>query len=142
MCIRDRRRVHGDTVDGKRLLREVKLLRYLRHPNIVKLIDVLISPKATHSNFDTLYLVLEKADSSIEKLIKAGSTLEEKTVRSIMYNFLIGVHYIHSAGVLHRDLKPANLLFNRDGSIKICDFGLSRSIIEGKKKKKKKSTLR
>ena len=41
---------------------------------------------------------------------------------------LVGVQYIHNMGVLHRDLKPANILLNEDCTVKICDFGLSRSI--------------
>jgi mitogen-activated protein kinase 1/3 len=45
-----------------------------------------------------------------------------------MYNLLVGVKYLHMAGVLHRDLKPANILLKEDCSIKICDFGLSRTI--------------
>jgi len=51
----------------------------------------------------------------------------------LVYNILLGLRYIHSADVLHRDLKPANVLINEDCSVKICDFGLARSIegIEG-----------
>jgi mitogen-activated protein kinase 1/3 len=46
----------------------------------------------------------------------------------VVYNLLCAVRYIHSANVLHRDLKPANILVNEDCSVKICDFGLARSI--------------
>jgi mitogen-activated protein kinase 1/3 len=45
-----------------------------------------------------------------------------------VYNLLCAVKYLHSANVLHRDLKPANILVNEDCSVKICDFGLARSI--------------
>lgn len=45
-----------------------------------------------------------------------------------MYNLLCAVKYLHTANVLHRDLKPANILVNEDCSVKICDFGLARSI--------------
>ena len=45
-----------------------------------------------------------------------------------MYNILVGLKFLHSAGVLHRDIKTANILLNEDCSIKICDFGLSRTI--------------
>ena len=53
----------------------------------------------------------------------------------IIYNLLCGIKYMHSAKVIHRDIKPANILINEDCTIKICDFGLSRSIagIEGSK---------
>jgi len=54
-------------------------------------------------------------------------------IQTLVYNILVGLKYIHSADVLHRDLKPANVLINEDCSVKICDFGLARSIegIEG-----------
>jgi mitogen-activated protein kinase 1/3 len=45
-----------------------------------------------------------------------------------MYNLLTAVKYLHDSQVLHRDLKPANILVNEDCSIKICDFGLARSL--------------
>ena len=45
-----------------------------------------------------------------------------------MYNMLASVKYLHDSRVLHRDMKPANVLINEDCSIKICDFGLARSI--------------
>ena len=57
-------------------------------------------------------------------------------IKTLTYNILTGIKYLHSSEVLHRDLKPANVLINEDCSVKICDFGLSRSIAgyEGSKK--------
>lgn len=49
-------------------------------------------------------------------------------VQTLTYNILTGLKYLHSAEVLHRDLKPANVLINEDCSVKICDFGLARSV--------------
>ena len=46
----------------------------------------------------------------------------------VVYNLICAVKYLHSSNVLHRDLKPANILVNEDCSVKICDFGLARSI--------------
>lgn len=46
----------------------------------------------------------------------------------MVYNLFCAVKYLHSANTLHRDLKPANILVNEDCSVKICDFGLARSI--------------
>ena len=57
-------------------------------------------------------------------IVKAAIT--EHHIRTIVYNYLCGLYYIHSAGVIHRDLKPANVLINEDCTAKICDFGLSR----------------
>ena len=45
-----------------------------------------------------------------------------------MYNLLVGLKFMHEAKIIHRDIKPGNILINADCSIKICDFGLSRSI--------------
>jgi mitogen-activated protein kinase 1/3 len=62
--------------------------------------------------------------------------LTDLHVKTIIYEILKGIKYMHQAKVIHRDIKPANILINQDCSIKICDFGLSRSIygIEGSKK--------
>lgn len=75
-----------------------------------------------------LYLVLEIADSDLKKLFRTHIYLTELHVVALLYNLLVGVKYIHSAGIYHRDIKPANCLVNQDCTIKICDFGLARTI--------------
>lgn len=54
------------------------------------------------------------------------STITEYHIQTIVYNFLCGVHYIHSAGIIHRDLKPSNILVTDNCTARICDFGLAR----------------
>jgi len=49
-------------------------------------------------------------------------------IKTLTYNILTGIKYLHSSEVLHRDLKPANVLINEDCSVKVCDFGLARSV--------------
>jgi len=93
---------------------------------VVELFD-LIEPKNLE-NFDTLYLVLELAESDLKKVIKSAIHLQLKHIQLVVYNLFCAVKYLHSANVLHRDLKPANILVNEDCSVKICDFGLARSI--------------
>lgn len=135
--------VFEDEVDCKRILREVDLLRKLRHPYVINILDV-IEPKHPDS-FDTIYVVLELAESDLKKVIKSAIHLQIKHISTVVYNLLCAVKYLHSANVLHRDLKPANVLVNEDCSVKICDFGLARSIsgvesssllVQGKKFKK------
>ena len=133
--------VFEDETDCKRILREIKLLRKMDHPFVVKLFDI-IEPKDMES-FDSLYIVLEYAESDLKKVIKSAIHLQILHIKTVTYNLICAVKYIHSCNVLHRDLKPANILINEDCTIKVCDFGLARSttgvetaqwIIEGKKK--------
>jgi mitogen-activated protein kinase 1/3 len=71
---------------------------------------------------------MEYMQSDLKKLIRSTLNLEIYHIQKIMYNMLVAVKYLHDSRVLHRDLKPANILINEDCSIKVCDFGLARSI--------------
>lgn len=75
-----------------------------------------------------MFLVLEHVQSDLKKVLKSSMFLEDLHLKTIIYEVLKGVKYMHDARVVHRDIKPANILINQDCSIKICDFGLSRSI--------------
>jgi len=131
VAIKRLNKIFDDTIDCKRILREVTLLRKLKYPNLVNIIEIL-EPNDL-KNFDTIYVVMEYAQSDLKKLLKSPIHLEMIHIQTLVYNILLGLKYIHSADVLHRDLKPANVLINEDCSVKICDFGLARSIegIEG-----------
>ena len=119
-------RVFEDLVDCKRIVREIAILRKTKHPNIVGLFDI-VEPKDLAA-FDTLYLVMEYCQSDAKKLVKSATHLQLPHIQLLMYNLLCGVKYMHSAEVIHRDLKPANILLNEDCTVKICDFGLARSV--------------
>ena len=102
-------------------IREISLLKELNHVNIVKLYEVLHTPKK-------LTLVFEYVEKDLKKVIdeaKEGG-LDIKLVKSFLYQLLKGVDYIHKHKVLHRDLKPQNLLISKDNIMKIGDFGLAR----------------
>ena len=118
--------VFEDDTDCKRILREIVLLRKLKHPYIIELFDI-IMPKNPQT-FDTLYVVLELAESDLKKVIKSAIHLKLAHIRVLVYNLFCALKYLHTSNVLHRDLKPANVLVNEDCSVKICDFGLARAI--------------
>eukprot|EP00826_Nyctotherus_ovalis_P057172 TRINITY_DN7809_c0_g2_i10.p1 TRINITY_DN7809_c0_g2~~TRINITY_DN7809_c0_g2_i10.p1 ORF type:complete len:447 (-),score=149.73 TRINITY_DN7809_c0_g2_i10:3576-4916(-) len=118
-------------MDCKRILREISLLQKLHHPNIVKLHDIL--GVKDESNFNSIYLVMEYVQGDLHKLLKSPLRLDIAKIRKFVYNILLGLRHIHSSGVLHRDIKPANILINKDCGVRICDFGLARTVtgIEG-----------
>lgn len=116
-----------DIIDGKRTLRELALLKRLKHPNIVNLIEVLV-PNDDFANFQEISLVLEYAPADLKKVFKSKTFLTLDHIIVITYTMLLGLKYIHSAGVWHRDLKPANVLIFENGQAKLCDFGLARSV--------------
>ncbi|CEM02683.1 unnamed protein product [Vitrella brassicaformis CCMP3155] len=116
----------GDRFDAKRVLREICILGRLEHDHIVKIVDLCV-PSDMHS-FDDLFVVMELADADLGKLYRTNVFLSEIHVKTLLYNLILGVRYLHSAGVYHRDIKPANCLCYRDCSVKLCDFGLARTV--------------
>lgn len=115
-----------DLVDGKRILREVKLLRHFRHENICGLVD--LAPSPANVAFEDLYIVLDFMETDLHKIIYSKNKLSDEHIQYFTYQILKGLKFIHSAKVLHRDLKPSNLLLNGNCDLKICDFGLARGI--------------
>jgi mitogen-activated protein kinase 1/3 len=92
----------------------------------VKLVDIIVPSNLR--TFTELYIVLELCDSDFKKLFRMEEFLTELHVKTLLYNMVVGIKYLHSAGIYHRDLKPANCLVNKDCTVKICDFGLSRAV--------------
>eukprot|EP00403_Amphidinium_massartii_P048352 CAMPEP_0178466592 /NCGR_PEP_ID=MMETSP0689_2-20121128/51984_1 /TAXON_ID=160604 /ORGANISM="Amphidinium massartii, Strain CS-259" /LENGTH=427 /DNA_ID=CAMNT_0020093623 /DNA_START=21 /DNA_END=1300 /DNA_ORIENTATION=- len=127
VAIKRVQKLFDDLVDSKRILREIAILSELEHESVVKLYDLPV-PKAGLDGCSELYVVMELCDTDLKKLCRTHITLQPAHINAIVYNILTGVQYIHSAGILHRDLKPANILVNQDCRVKICDFGLARSI--------------
>ena len=102
-------------------IREISILKQLRHPNIVYLIDLIHGEKK-------LYLVFEFMDHDLKKFLDINNgPLTPELVKSYLYQILIAINFCHSKRILHRDLKPQNLLIDKDGIIKVADFGLARS---------------
>ncbi|KAJ4956514.1 hypothetical protein NE237_013297 [Protea cynaroides] len=110
--------------DATRILREIKLLRILRHPDIVEIKHILLPP--SRREFKDIYVVFELMESDLHQVIKANDDLTLEHYQFFLYQLLRGLKYIHTANVFHRDLKPKNILANADCKLKICDFGLAR----------------
>ena len=102
-------------------IREISILKQLHHPNIVNLLDLIHGEKK-------LYLVFEFLDHDLKKYLNLnGSPLSPQLVKSYLYQILLAIKYCHSKRILHRDLKPQNLLIDKNGIIKVGDFGLARA---------------
>ncbi|KAL0249442.1 hypothetical protein GEMRC1_004674 [Eukaryota sp. GEM-RC1] len=103
-------------------IREISLLKELRHPNIVRLENII-------HNDSRLYLVFEFLDQDLKKHVDAlgGQRLSPVLVKSYLFQLLAGIEFCHAHRVLHRDLKPQNLLIDRQGCLKLADFGLARA---------------
>lgn len=110
--------------DATRILREIKLLRLLKHPDIVEIKHIMLPP--SRREFKDIYVVFELMESDLHQVIKANDDLTPQHYQFFLYQLLRGLKYIHTANVFHRDLKPKNILANSDCKLKICDFGLAR----------------
>lgn len=116
----------GDGMDIS-AIREVKVLRELQHPNVIRLIDCFSSGSTTPS----LNLVLEYLDTDMERLIKDKAIIfAPADIKSWMAMLLRGLEYCHCHYFLHRDLKPNNLLISPTGELKIADFGMARELAD------------
>lgn len=109
----------------QKCLREVEILSKVDCPNIVKMKEV---KKASLKIDFGIYIVLERMPFDLSKLFHSNEYLVPIQTKKLLYEILIGVNYLHSRKIIHRDIKPANVLISNHCSVRICDFGLSRSI--------------
>nr|XP_023029703.1 serine/threonine-protein kinase MARK2-like isoform X4 [Leptinotarsa decemlineata] len=111
----------------QKLFREVRIMKMLDHPNIVKLFQVIETEK-------TLYLVMEYASGGevFDYLVLHGR-MKEKEARAKFRQIVSAVQYCHQKRIIHRDLKAENLLLDSEMNIKIADFGFSNEFTPGNK---------
>jgi 5'-AMP-activated protein kinase catalytic alpha subunit len=107
------------TKDIQRLKKEIKILKSIRHKNIIQLFDIMESKT-------NLYFVMEycKGGELFDYIVK-NKRLKENEACVFFQQIINGVEYLHNQGIIHRDLKPENLLLDYKNNIKISDFGLS-----------------
>jgi len=102
------------------VIREISLLKRLKHPNIVRLHQVINTEKKG------MTLVFEYLYCDLKKYMVREKKIPTHDVKSFLYQLLQGTGFCHKNHVLHRDLKPQNLLINKTGELKLADFGLAR----------------
>jgi cyclin-dependent kinase-like len=106
----------------KSMLRELKVLKKLRHENIVQL-------KESFRRKGKLYLVFEYVDRNLLEILEQyPNGLDQQMVKRFIYQLCKSLIYIHNNDMIHRDIKPENILVTNDLHVKVCDFGFTRSL--------------
>ncbi|KAG7449170.1 Pkinase-domain-containing protein [Guyanagaster necrorhizus] len=101
-------------------MREIKLLQSLRHANVVRLYEILVSSGA-------VYMVFEYMDHDLTGILSQSQfSFSDAHLKSLCHQMLAGLSYLHHKGVIHRDIKGSNILINNRGELKLGDFGLAR----------------
>ncbi|MDC6270776.1 mitogen-activated protein kinase [Acetobacter pasteurianus] len=108
-----------------RTLRELKLLKHFNHENIISILA--IQRPYNYQQFNEIYLIQELMETDLHRVIRTQN-LTDDHIQYFTYQTLRALKAMHLANVLHRDLKPSNLLLNSNCDLKVCDFGLARSI--------------
>ncbi|KAI4383389.1 hypothetical protein MLD38_009231 [Melastoma candidum] len=115
----------GNRIEVLMALREMYLLRILKHKNVIDLKHMMMP--AEKLTFQDVYLVYELMETDLKQVIQSSQPLSEDHCRYFVYQIVRGLQHIHACNVIHRDLKPGNLFINLDSELKIGDFGLART---------------
>eukprot|EP01063_Lacrimia_lanifica_P007503 TRINITY_DN1479_c0_g1_i6.p1 TRINITY_DN1479_c0_g1~~TRINITY_DN1479_c0_g1_i6.p1 ORF type:complete len:1097 (+),score=229.22 TRINITY_DN1479_c0_g1_i6:57-3347(+) len=110
---------------------ELKMLRKLRHPRIVALKGFHVEGALGGVAEAYLYLEYVSGGSLYDLVQNSGGRLFEASVRRLMKDAVLGLHYLHAHGVVHRDIKPHNLLVDGNGRVKVADFGCCKDVDTG-----------
>ncbi|XP_066136420.1 serine/threonine-protein kinase 36 isoform X2 [Saccopteryx bilineata] len=105
----------------RNLQREIDIMRGLRHPNIVHMLDSFETDKE-------VVVVTDYAEGELFQILEDDGKLPEDQVQAIAAQLVSALYYLHSHRILHRDMKPQNILLAKGGGIKLCDFGFARAM--------------
>ena len=95
---------------GKRTIRELKLLRYLKHKNILEMDSVLL-PRS-RQDFEYIFTTSQLLKTDLHNFLKTTNKIGLEEIKFISYQLLLGLDYLHSSDVIHRDIKPRNILIS------------------------------
>ncbi|GLI68679.1 hypothetical protein VaNZ11_013165 [Volvox africanus] len=115
------RQAHTDKEIMRLALREVQVLRAIKHDNCVRLLDAFTSKSGK------VYLIFEYVEGcAYKELCKYRTGLPPPALKLMVFQLCLSLRYLHGEKIVHRDLKPSNILINNDGVVKLCDFGFAR----------------
>ncbi|KAJ3230623.1 Map microtubule affinity-regulating kinase [Chytriomyces hyalinus] len=121
----DKKAMSEEVGTAERTLREILVLSHVYHPHITRLLEVV-------DTADFIYLILEYEEGGeLFDYIISRKVVPEEDARKLFGQLLSAIQYCHSNGIVHRDLKPENILLDRNGNMKLIDFGFSNVIREG-----------
>ena len=124
VAIKKVQNVFKDAGDCKRVLREVKLMKFLRHENLLGIVSLYVG--TDKDTYQDVYIVSDLLDTDLNTVVRSKQKMTEEHLKYFIYQVLRGLKFLHSANVMHRDLKPANLLVNVNCDLRVCDYGLAR----------------
>ncbi|GFR08443.1 cyclin-dependent kinase-like 1, partial [Trichonephila clavata] len=114
-----------DPLIKKIALREIRMLKQLKHPNLVNLIEVFRRKRKLH-------LVFEYCDHTVLDILeKHAKGVPEQLTKRILWQTIHAINFCHQHNCIHRDVKPENILLTKEGVVKLCDFGFARNLSPG-----------
>ena len=123
-AIKKCKHVTKSRITVERTLTEIKILRLIDHPNVIRIRSIL---RPSENYFEDIYIVFELMHADLSALVKSSQEISIALIKHLSTQLFKGLEYLHGIGIVHRDLKSKNILVNIDCQLKIADFGLARS---------------